>query len=156
MITFRHKKSWLIWIVGLALVVTGALSPAQAFACAERPAPIQATQAGNDPKHCAGMEQNAPCCCGPGEKLTKAQPAAAGATLTNSGCGCTVQAPDAPPAPATKSSALVFAPEVALLAISSLEIELPRSAPWAFAAPATGPPQSSVCPTGPSRAPPAL
>jgi hypothetical protein len=158
MLSLRHNKTWLVWLVGLALVITGALSPAQAFACADRPAVAQSAPAPGESAHCAGMEmqRNAPCCCSPGEKLTQAHPAQAGVVHLAARCGCTVHAPDPQPAPATKASVLVFAPELALLAAPAPQIEAPQAALWFFAAPATGPPSSTVRATGPSRAPPAF
>lgn len=157
MLSLRHNKTWLVWIVGLALVFTGALSPAQAFACADRPAVTQSAPAPEGASHCAGMkmQRSAPCCCSPGEKLTGAHDAHAATAHLAARCGCAVHAPDPQPAPATKASALVFAPELALLAAPSPQIEAPQPARWLFAAPATGPPSSPVRSTGPSRAPPA-
>jgi len=154
MISLRHKQSWLVWIVAVTLVITGVFSPAQAFACAERPAQVQTAQAASQSKQCASMSQKASCCCKPGEKLSGTHASPLGAVVTASGCGCAVHAPDTSPAPATKASALVFAPEVAFHAGSSPVIELPQSAPWLFAAPSTGPPLAPLRSTGPSRAPP--
>ena len=155
MTSLRHNRFWALWIAVLALVFTGVVSPAQALACAARPVvPAQAARAESQPKHC-GMAQNAPCCCTPGEKLSESHPAPAGAAVSAAGCGCVIHAPDAPPAAVTRGSALLAAADVALLSTATVEIELPQSVTWTFAAPATGPPLQAYRSTGPSRAPPA-
>jgi len=155
MISLRHNRFWLVWLVGLTLITSGVLAPAQAFACAEGSMQKQSAKAESQPRHCAEMGQKASCCCGSGAKVANAHHTPVGVALTARGCGCSVQAPDVPPTAVTRSAALVFAPEAALLPVSTLEIELPRSAPWVYAAPANGPPPGATRSSGPSRAPPA-
>ncbi|MGV3719276.1 MAG: hypothetical protein ACO1SX_00075 [Actinomycetota bacterium] len=155
MISLRHRQPWLIWLLALILVVTGVLSPAQAFACAEQPAPMAAVQPADHPMDCPDMGQEAACCCKPGERV-----ASLGQELTvaanSAGCGCSVEAPDAPPAPAVKASGLLLPLDIAVLHLTSLSVELPDFKVWQFAAPANGPPLGSFVSSGPSRAPPAL
>lgn len=156
MISLRHKQPWLIWLVALTLVVTGVLSPVQAFACAEQPAPMAAAQAADHPMSCPDMEQEAACCCKPGERVRNLSQELAGPAVSGPGCGCSVEAPDAPPAPAVKASGLLLTLDVAVLRLTPVSVELPDFKIWAFAAPSTGPPLGSLVSSGPSRAPPAL
>ena len=151
MISLRHNRFWPLWIAVLALVFAGVVSPAQAMACAMQPNPVAESQ----PQHCSMPEQNASCCCHPGEKLSAAHPAPAGASVTAPGCGCVIHAPDAPPAAVLQNTVLVAAPDLGLLSTASVALELPRTASWTFAAPAIGPPLAALRSTGPSRAPPA-
>ena len=156
MISLRHKQPWLTWLVALTLVVTGVLSPVQAFACAEQPASMAAVQPADHPMDCPDMGQEAACCCKPGERVANLGQELAGAAVSSPGCDCSVEAPDAPPAPAVKASGLLLSLDVAVIRPTPVSVELPDFKVWEFAAPATGPPLGSFVSSGPSRAPPAL